>query len=345
MRRKVVVAAAALVLAAVAGSMIYRRHSEEATDGGRLRIFGNVDVRDAQLAFEDQERIATVLVEEGERVTQGQVLATLETDRLAAEIAAKEARVAAQEAALRRLENGSRPQEVEAARAGLAAAEASIGNLEGRIARLATTARSGASSEQDLDDARAALDVAQAERRERAATLELALEGPRAEDLVEARAVLEALRAELELLRRRLADGELRAPSPGVIQSRILEPGEMAAPSRPVLTLALTEPKWVRAFVPEPWLGRIANGMRASVRSDSFGGRSYPGWVGFISPVAEFTPKAVETEELRTKLVYEVRVFVEDPRDELRLGMPVTVEVDAAGARGPAPAGDDGARR
>ena len=120
----------------------------------------------------------------------------------------------------------------------------------------------------------------------------------------------------------------LKAPTAGVIESRILEPGEMAGPTRPVLVLALTDPKWVRAYVPEPELGRIRLGMKASVLSDSFPGESMDGWVGFISPVAEFTPRTVETEDLRTKLVYEARVFVHDNRDMLRLGMPVTVLID-----------------
>jgi HlyD family secretion protein len=112
----------------------------------------------------------------------------------------------------------------------------------------------------------------------------------------------------------------------------------MASPTRPAFTLALTDPKWIRAYVPEPDLGRVALGMQAKIRSDSFGDRAYDGWVGFISPVAEFTPKTVETSELRTRLVYEVRVYVEDPQDELRLGMPVTVDVDTEGGTDHAPA-------
>jgi HlyD family secretion protein len=99
----------------------------------------------------------------------------------------------------------------------------------------------------------------------------------------------------------------------------------MASPLRPVFSLAITDPKWVRAYVSEPDLGKVRPGMAASVAVDSFPGRRFDGWVGFISPVAEFTPKAVQTEELRTSLVYEVRVFVKDPADELRLGMPATV--------------------
>jgi HlyD family secretion protein len=158
--------------------------------------------------------------------------------------------------------------------------------------------------------------------------LNLALEGPRKEDIAAAERHLEALQANLSLLEIRLGDTTLKAPKAGVIESRILEPGEMAGPTRPVFVLALTDPKWVRAYIPEPELGRIRLGMKASVLSDSYPGKSIDGWVGFISPVAEFTPRSVETEDLRTKLVYEARVFVHDDRDMLRLGMPVTVLID-----------------
>jgi HlyD family secretion protein len=104
-----------------------------------------------------------------------------------------------------------------------------------------------------------------------------------------------------------------------------MEPGEIAFPQKPVISLAVTDPKWVRAYVSEPHLGRLKPGMRASVVLDSFAERSFDAWIGFISPVAEFTPKAVQTEDLRSSLVYQVRVFVEDPSDELRLGMPASV--------------------
>ena len=99
----------------------------------------------------------------------------------------------------------------------------------------------------------------------------------------------------------------------------------MASPQRPVFSLAIADPKWVRAFISEPDLGKIKSGIPAAIEVDSFAGRSFEGWIGFISPVAEFTPKTVQTEELRTSLVYEVRVFVKDPADELRLGMPASV--------------------
>jgi HlyD family secretion protein len=104
----------------------------------------------------------------------------------------------------------------------------------------------------------------------------------------------------------------------------------MVTPQRPVLSLALTRPKWVRVYVSEPDLGRVKPGMGARVNTDSSPGTTIPGKVGYISSVAEFTPKNVETSELRTSLVYEVRVLVEDPQDALRLGQPATVRLGPA---------------
>ena len=105
----------------------------------------------------------------------------------------------------------------------------------------------------------------------------------------------------------------------------------MASPQKSVFSLAITDPKWVRAYVAEPDLGKLRTGMTASVVVDSFPDRRFEGWVGFISPVAEFTPKTVQTEELRTSLVYEVRVFVKDPSDQLHLGSPTTVHLPPNG--------------
>jgi len=149
--------------------------------------------------------------------------------------------------------------------------------------------------------------------------------GPRLEDIAAAKATLRAYEAQLALAQRDLADANLLAPSDGVVENRLLEPGDMASPQKPALTLALDDPLWVRVYVAETDLARIRPGMKAEVSIDGFPGRTYAGWVGFISPTAEFTPKSVETAEVRTKLVYQVRVFVRNPRGELRLGMPAVV--------------------
>ena len=316
-----------LVSAVILGVRWYLQ-AEGDLSASELRIYGNIDIRKADLAFNEQERIAQVLVEEGDRVTAGQVLARLQTNRLEAQIREIEAKIAAQQQVVKRLEAGTRPQEIEQARAELAAARARVKNAMKSYERIRETSKAGATSRQALDNIQAQLDVEQAQLKVKEKALNLAIEGPRKEDIAAAKNNLKTLEASLSLLQIRLTDMALTSPATGVIQNRILEPGEMASPSRPVVTLALTDPKWVRAYVPEPYLGRINLGMKARILSDSFPDQTFDGWIGFISPVAEFTPKTVETEDLRTKLVYEVRVFVHDSKDMLRLGMPTTVIVE-----------------
>src|SRR5436305_589828 len=160
--------------------------------------------------------------------------------------------------------------------------------------------------------------------------LDLAVAGPRKEEILEAEARLRAAEAQLAFLRQQLADAVLVAPANTVVRTRLMEPGEMSSPQKPVFSLAVTDPKWIRAYVSEPDLGKVQPGTTASVMVDSFPEQRFDGWVGFISPVAEFTPKSVQTSELRTSLVYEVRVFVNDPSDILRLGMPATVYLPLA---------------
>ena len=133
--------------------------------------------------------------------------------------------------------------------------------------------------------------------------------------------------AEVVLLRRQLIDAQLLAPIDATVSTRLMEPGEIASPQSPVFSLALTNPKWVRVYVTESDLGKVHPGMTGYILVDSFPNRRFAGWVGFVSPVSEFTPKNIETEDLRTSLVYEVRVFVTDPADVLRLGMPATVHL------------------
>jgi HlyD family secretion protein len=321
-----------LVLVAIAagfGLGRIGRHSD--TSQNRLVLYGNIDLRQVDLAFNNSERIAEVLVQEGAKVTHGQVLARLDTSRLEPQAATAEAVMEAQQAVVDRLHRGSRPQEIAEAEATVASAQADRLNAQQQWSRLATLTSvtdGRAISEQDVQGARAAMDSAQAHLVLAEKSLDMSRIGPRKEDIAQGEAQLRANQSQLKLLRRQLADSELVAPSDAVVRSRLLEPGEMASPQRPVLNLALIDPKWVRAYVNESDLGRIHTGMRASISTDSFPGRPLNGWVGFIASVAEFTPKSVETQELRSSLVYEVRVFVQDPHDDLRLGMPATVLVE-----------------
>jgi HlyD family secretion protein len=386
----IVVLVAVVVCAAIAW-LILRRNAARI----ERTLYGNVDLRQVALAFNGSERIAAVLVEEGDRVQKGQLLAELDTHRLAAqlaqaqgelaaqqqallrlkngsrpeEIAEAQGRVAAQQQALLRLKNGSRPEEIAQARASVEAAQADAANARANGLRVKDLLSSGASTQQDADNAKAAQDVAEAKlvisqkaldlaligpRKEdidqaeaelsvSQEALDLAVLGPRKEDVDQAQALVEAREGQLAFAQQQLNDARLLSPTAGVIRTRVMEPGEMASPQRPVFEIAVTDPKWVRAYLSEPDLGKVHPGAPATVMVDSFPDRRFEGWVGFISPVAEFTPKPIQTEQLRTSLVYELRVFVKDPADDLRLGQPVTVRLDLGrqGAKTPpaSPAG------
>jgi HlyD family secretion protein len=187
-------------------------------------------------------------------------------------------------------------------------------------------------SQQDLDGAKAALGVARARVTVVEKALDLAVIGPRREDIAQGEAQLRADQAQLDLLHLKLTDADLVSPTNAQVRSRLLEPGEMASPQRPIFNLAITDPKWIRAYVSETDLGRVHPGTKTTISADGFPGRTFAGWIGFISPVAEFTPKPVETVELRSSLVYEIRIFVRDPQDDMRLGMPATVTLELAPA-------------
>lgn len=328
--RWIAVAVAVTVLTGVAGWWYAGRHHGPAP----IVLYGNVDLREVNLAFNDSGRIKSVAVQEGDRVHRGEVLARLDTSRLRPMLAQAVARAAAERAVLERLRRGTRPQEIAQARANLALAQAQRHQARAQYARIAAVFhRSGgrAVSRQSVTDTRAAAEVAEARVRVAREALRLAVLGPRREDITRATALLAADQAQVALLHQELTDAALRAPLNAVVRTRVAEPGDMASPQRTVFTLAITSPKWVRAYIPESDLGRVHPGMKASVAVDAFAHQRFAGWVGFISSEAEFTPKAIETPELRTSLVYEIRVFVSDPHDQLRLGMPATVHLASAG--------------
>ena len=327
-RLAVVLAGAVVVIIAIAVALWWFMGRQR--ERPELSLYGNVDLRQIELPFNGSERIAAVLVQEGDHVKQGQLLARLETSRLAPQVAKAEADVAAQQQVADRLHRGNRPEEIAQARANVDAAAADAGNARAQYGRLRTLSDSSsgrAVSRQDMDAAKAALDNADARLAVNHKALALQLAGPRKEDVAQADAQLRADQAQLALQQQQLKDADLLAPLDAVVRSRIVEPGEIASPQKAAFTLAIIDPKWVRAYVGEADLGLVHEGMQAAVTVDAFPGRSFSGWVGFISPVAEFTPKSVETTELRSSLVYEIRVFVHDPGDELRLGMPATVHL------------------
>jgi HlyD family secretion protein len=329
--------AAALVAVLIAAGLgIYFRLRPDPDGAGTIALYGNVDIRQARLAFHSTGRVQRLHVREGDPVKTGQLLAELDASRYAAAADRAAAEMAAQQEVAARLAAGSRPEEIAEAKARVQAAQAALRDAEQRQRRTSALAADDYVSKQQSDDAQNAVDAARANLealQQSAALVEL---GPRKELIAEANSRLRALQAARALAAQELADTKLYAPTNGIIQNRVLEVGDMAAPQIPAMTLALNDPVWVRAYVPEPDLGRLKDGIQVTVTTDSFPDRRYEGWIGYISPTAEFTPKQVETTDLRTRLVYQVRVYVRNPAGELRLGMPATVHV-------PCPPPDDDA--
>ena len=273
MKKKILLLLVAAIVLGAFGAAYFGSH--RAANGDTLTLYGNVDIRQVQLAFNGSERIAKMLVKEGDPVKKGQLLATLDTETLR--------------------------QKVRKAEADREAARVAAVNAANTYRRTRMLVDRRFVAQQQADDARTAADAAQAG--------------------------LHAAQASLELARKALVDASLYSPDNGVIQERILEPGDMATPQLAVYTLAMTDPLWVRVYLKESDLGKIRPGMRAQVATDSYPDKRYSAWLGYISPTAEFTPKSVETTEVRSSLVYQARIFVCNPQGELRLGMPATVTI------------------
>jgi len=324
MKTKIILIIAAVV--AILAGIGWFRHNDKAP-ATELTLHGNVDIRQMELAFNASGRIDRILVQEGERVKAGQLLASLDTERLRLARQQAEAQVAVQRQVVARYVAGSRPEEIRQARAQRDAAKVAVADAEAYYQRQADLVARNFISQQQADSARFARDKARDQLKAAEESLRLAELGPRKEDIAAARATLAANEAAVAVLQRDLDEGELHAPSDGVIENRILEPGDMASPQKPVFTVALTDPVWVRTWLPEPQLGRVPVGARAWVHTDSHPDKRYRAWVGYVSPSAEFTPKSVETTEIRSSLVYQARVFVCEGQGELRLGMPATVTI------------------
>ncbi len=314
----------AVAVLAIGAGVYWHRENPALTD---LTLQGNVDIRQVDLAFNASGRIAEMLVKEGDRVKAGQLLASIDTRRLQLSLEQAGAQTNAQQEVLARLLAGSRPEEIKQARAARDAARASKDDAEAYYRRQENLADRHFVSRQQADSARYARDKAMAQLKAAEETLRLAELGPRKEDIAAARATLASDRALVGVMQRDLQDGKLHAPSDGVIENRILEPGDMASPQKAVFTLALTDPVWVRVYLPEAYLGRVPTGARAWLHTDSHPDKAYRAYVGYVSPSAEFTPKSVETTETRSSLVYQARVFACEGRDALRQGMPATVTI------------------
>lgn len=327
-RRRIIILAvvAVLIVAALATrgfGLIGKRGDRE------LTLHGNVDIRQVDLGFRVSGRIAKMPFEEGARVGAGSVLAQLDTQPLQDALAAAEAQIAVAEAELAKRRNGNRPQEIAQARAKLAEQLSALAKAREDLERRAALVKTGAVSRAVYDSTLQQYQSAEAQVASAREALSLQRAGSRHEDIEAAAAQRAQAIAQRDRARTDLADAVLRAPNSGVILTRAQEPGAIVQAGSSVLTLTIDRPMRVRAYIAEPDLTRISPGMAVLLTADG-SPRIYHGTIGYIAPTAEFTPKTVQTEDLRSDLVYRLRVIVTDPDDGLRQGAPVTVRVPDA---------------
>lgn len=367
-----------LVVIVIAGVLIEKKREEEAR-GDVIRVSGNIEVTNAELSFKIPGKVTERLVTEGDMIKQGQAVARLDSSEYEQAFAVEKAAVRKAEAALAELRAGSRPQEIQQAFAAMekarswldqlqagsrpqeiASAEAEVDharsdmeNLEREYKRQDELVKEGVSSQEQLDRARTTFMLAVASLKEANEKLKLVREGPRKEEIEQARQglkeatehhalvkegprkeVIEQARAQLQQSQAGLALAQIRldyttlfAPFSGTVLSKNVEPGEFVYAGTPVVTAADLQDIWLRAYINETDLGRVKLGQKARVTTDTYPGKVYDGKVSFIAGQAEFTPKNVQTEKERVKLVYRIKIVLSNPMLELKPGMPADAEV------------------
>ncbi|OAI26302.1 MULTISPECIES: secretion protein HlyD [Methylomonas] len=317
-----------IVLLIIAGISSWVYHAYRGENKTMPTLYGNVDIREVTLGFRVPGKLSKLLYDEGDKVRAGEVMARLDDEPYRNQLASAQAQVDSLRARLKLRETGNRPQEIAQARSLVREREAAAVNAERLFKRAEELLADKGVSTQERDTAEANHQEAQARLKSARDNLALLEAGFRSEDISQAKADLAQTEAALATASLQLNDTVLTAPADGIILTRAQEAGAILQAGTPVFTLSLVNPVWIRAYVHEPDLGRIHPGMKVKIRTDSVGGKPYKGQIGYISPRAEFTPKTVETTELRTSLVYRLRIVIENPDDGLRQGMPVTVNLD-----------------
>jgi HlyD family secretion protein len=327
-RRKVLLVL--LMLAAVI-VVLWRTLPLSREDQGRLRLSGNIEVTDAELSFRIAGHVLERAVDEGEEIRAGAVAARLDSTDLEHAVALQQAEVENARADLAKMTAGFRPEEIAQAEAALVQAEAERERAATEWNRDQEMLAKDLIAAREAKTSRAVHEIAEARTREVRARLAMLRKGFRSEEVEQARARLKMAEAALAQARTRLGYAVLTAPLDGVVLSENVEPGEYVAAGTPVVTVGRLDPLWLRAYIAESDLGRVKLGQSARVTTDTYPGREYPGTVTFIAQDAEFTPKNVQTEQERVKLVYRIKITLANPERELKPGMPADAVIDLAG--------------
>jgi HlyD family secretion protein len=315
-----------VILVVLAAVFLYFRNRSP-VDPDRIRVSGNIEMTEAEVSFKIPGRVEERLVAEGESVTAGQVVARLDSRELVQEKALRQAQVGSAQAALAELQAGSRTEEIAQAQALLERAQADRERAQVEFERQKRLYQREVISTREYDLARTTHDGAEARVREAREYLALVKKGPRREKIDQARASLRASEQVLAQAQTRLEYTVAVSPLSGIVLSKNIEPGEVVSAGTPVVTVGEVSQVFLRAYINETDLGRVKVGQKVKVTTDTFPGKSYEGHISFLAPQAEFTPKNIQTQKERVKLVYRIKVEIPNPKMELKPGMPADGEI------------------
>lgn len=298
--------------------------------GNAIQLSGTVEAREADLSFQVGGRINQLNIQEGSWVEQGDVIATLDPTDLQLALQQTSAKANAAKANLEALQAGTRVQELRVAEADLQKAQSQLNYSMAEVKRVSFLVPKKLASAEQLEQTQLQYEIALASAEQAKQKLNLLREGPRQEDLNRAEQEYVALSEASELTRQQLAYSQLTSPVTGMVTVRIRDVGEVVSPGQAIVRIAQTRQPWVRAYLNETQLGSVRLGQNAQVKIDGTPAKTFSGKLTFISPVAEFTPKTVETRELRVDLVYRIKVEVADPDGVLKIGMPADIVIEPA---------------
>lgn len=319
------------VLIIAVGVAAYTLYSQRKVDPNQIKVSGNIETTTVGAGFKIPGQVLRRMVDEGESVKKGQVIASLETADLELDVANAKIQLLAAQVIASQLANGSRPQDVSAAQAAARSAEADKQNAAAEYRRMRELFANSAVSAQERDRSLTAYRMASARADQAGQQLSLVVEGPRREEIELAAAKVEQAQKQLELAKTRLAYAQITAPIDGFVLSKNIEAGEYVSPGTPVVTIGELNQVWLKAYIAETDLGRVKLGQKVSVTTDTYPNKTYRGSIGFIASEAEFTPKNIQTAEERVKLVYRIKIMIDNPAHELKPGMPADAAINLAG--------------
>lgn len=312
-----------LMLVLLGGFLYYYLFiKEKEKDNLFIRVSGNIETTEVNIGFKISGRIASLTAKEGDWVKKGMIVAKLDDRDFRHRLELAQASLRTAEARLEKLLAGSRPEEIREAEASLHQAQFDLINRKGQYERMKALYERGVIPKETLDNVETGYKVAEAQLQRAKERYKLVKEGPRKEDIDEARAQVEQAKASLKLTETQLNDTLLFSPITGVVLVKSAEVGEIVNPGTTVLTLADIQNVWLKAYIPESELGRVKWGQEVIVTTDLKPKKEYRGKITFISSQAEFTPKQIQTEKERVTLVYRIKIDLPNPRGELKPGMP-----------------------